>query len=154
MKSQWRSRTLLHFVLSWRIDDLWNKCTKFQKYESETEHKIRALLDAVEEKDTEIENLHKHLARYTTSFYFTEGKIIYLFVRLISKFWTFYRAPFFIHIQCVTSLFVIRYSIIFNKESNLRAINRSVRLFLYLFDRTAKQLLVKNMFSFFLVNLA
>nr|XP_034301676.1 CAP-Gly domain-containing linker protein 1 isoform X9 [Crassostrea gigas] len=46
-----------------KIDDLWNKCTNLQKYKSDTELEIGTLLNVVEEKETEIETLHKHLAR-------------------------------------------------------------------------------------------
>lgn len=45
------------------IDYLWNKCTNLQKYKSDTEHEIGTLLNTIEEKETEIETLHKHLAR-------------------------------------------------------------------------------------------
>lgn len=55
----------LYFVHFKRIDDLWNKCTNLQKYKSDTELEIRTLLNTIEEKETEIETLHKHLARYT-----------------------------------------------------------------------------------------
>nr|XP_034301660.1 golgin subfamily A member 4 isoform X4 [Crassostrea gigas] len=45
------------------IDDLWNKCTNLQKYKSDTELEIGTLLNVEEEKETEIETLHQHLAR-------------------------------------------------------------------------------------------
>lgn len=75
----------LYFVHFKRIDDLWNKCTNLQKYKSDTELEIRTLLNTIKENETEIETLHKHLARYTIfcSFYFKEEKIIYLLLCLI-----------------------------------------------------------------------
>lgn len=46
-----------------RIEDFVIKDTSLQKYKTDAEHKISTLMNALQEKKTEIEALNQHLAR-------------------------------------------------------------------------------------------
>lgn len=59
---------MLHFSFL-RIEDLLNKDTNLQKCKRDAEHKTSTLMNALQDRETEIEALNKQLARLKVFFY-------------------------------------------------------------------------------------